>query len=259
MVQAGVLDSNMGDFLLLMLAIDTATKSGSVALLERERIIAARYFDAGLEHSRRLFVEIDDMLRHSQRQAGDLEGVAVSIGPGSYTGLRIGLSAAKGLCLASGAALVTVSTLDAIAAALPHCNQAVCAVVEARSGEVCWALYDTSDGTARATCAPRIDSVVEALQSLPQTPVIICGEGAVAFVELVQDFPHCRCAPEPNGKPQACYVAHLGHARLMAGESAQLESAEPEYMRTPNYETVVEQRSRKASATVGGHPQGARS
>ena len=241
-----------GDSLLLILAIDTATKSGSVAVLECGRIVGARYFDTGLEHSRRLFVEIDDLLGGcSQRQAADLDVVAVSVGPGSYTGLRIGLSAAKGLCLASGAALVTVSTLDAIAAGLPYCNRSVCAMVRARSGEVCWALYDTTDGHPRSLSAPRIDTVEELLQRLPSTPILLCGDGAVAFVDQLRDFPNWRCAPEPSGKPQACYVGYLGAAKLAAGETSELDLAEPEYMRTPNYETVVEQRSRQASALRG--------
>ncbi len=243
---------------MLTLAIDTATRSGSVALLDGEHIIGARYFDTKLEHSRRLFVEIDDLLERSGQSAAALEGVAISVGPGSYTGLRIGLSAAKGLCLASGAALVTVPTLEAIAAGLPYCTDAVCAIVGARSGEACWALYDTTDGRPRSMSSPRIDSVPEVLQRLPGKPVILCGEGAVAFVDLVQDFPHCRCAPEPVGKPQACYVGYLGHAKLMAGDTEELDSAEPEYLRTPNYETAVEQRARKASTASGGNAHRAR-
>jgi tRNA threonylcarbamoyladenosine biosynthesis protein TsaB len=243
---------------MLMLAIDTATRSGSVALLDKGHIVGARYFDTNLEHSRRLFVEIDELLERSAQQAAALDGVAVSVGPGSYTGLRIGLSAAKGLCLASGAALVTVPTLDAIAAGLPYCSDAVCALVGARSGETCWALYDTTDGDPRSLSAPRIDSVPEVLDRLPGAPVVLCGEGAVAFVDLVQDFPHYRCAPEPIGKPQACYVGYLGHAKLMAGDTEDLDSAEPEYLRTPNYETALEQRARKASTAVGSKTHHAR-
>ena len=240
---------------MLTLALDTATRSGSLALLEQDRIIGARYFHPPkLEHSRRLFVEVDDLLRSSGRQAESLDGVAVSVGPGSYTGLRIGLSAAKGLCLASGAALVTVSTMDAIAAGLPYSADTVCTIVGSRSGEVCWALYETADGHPKVVSASRIDPVPEVLPKLPsRTPVILCGEGAFAFVDLVRDFPHCRCAPEPVSKPLACYVGYLGHAKLKAGEAEKLDSAEPEYLRTPNYETAVQQRARKASTAMGGN------
>lgn len=245
---------------MLTLALDTATRSGSVALLEQDRIIGARYFHPPkLEHSRRLFVEVDDLLRSSGRQAESLDGVAVSVGPGSYTGLRIGLSAAKGLCLASGAALVTVSTMDAIATGLPYSADTVCTIVGSRSGEVCWALYETADGHPTVVSASRIDPVPEVLPKLPsRTPVILCGEGAFAFVDLVRDFPHCRCAPEPVSKPLACYVGYLGHAKLKAGEAEKLDSAEPEYLRTPNYETAVQQRARKASTAMGGNADHAR-
>lgn len=238
---------------MLVLAIDTAAHSGSVALLEKERILGARYFDTGLEHSRRLFVEIDDLLVRSERQAGALDAVAVSIGPGSYTGLRIGLSAAKGLCLGSGAALVTISTLDATAAGLPYCAHTVCAALSVRSGEVCWALYDTADGHPRALSAPRLDAAREALEQLPPRPLILCGEGAVAFDDLVQDFPHCQRAPGPIGTPRACYVGHLAGARLKAGDTDEIDAVEPEYLRTPTYKTLLEQRSRPSgAATVGG-------
>jgi len=249
-----------GEFQMLTLAIDTATGSGSVSLLEQDRIIGARYFNPPkLEHSGRLFVEVDDLLRSTGRQADALDGIAVSVGPGSYTGLRIGLSAAKGLCLASGAALVTVPTLDAIAAGLPYSADTVCTIVGSRSGEVCWALYETADGHPKVVSPSRIDPVPEVLPKLPpRTPVILCGEGAFAFVDLVRDFPHCRCAPDPVGKPLACYVGYLGHAKLKAGDSVDLDSAEPDYLRTPNYETAVQQRARKASAAAGGDADHAR-
>ena len=231
---------------MLVLAIDTASHSGSVALFEDERIIGARHFDTGLEHSRRLFVEIDEALSRSDRQAAALEGVAVSIGPGSYTGLRISLSAAKGLCLASGAALVTVSTLEAMAAGLPYCAHTVCAAVGVRSGEVCWALYDTSDGEPRQLSAPRLDAVQEAFERMPRGPLVLCGDGAVAFDDVVRDVPDCRRAPAPIGKPLACYVGHLAGARFRAGDTADIDAAEPEYLRTPTYKTLLEQRSGRA-------------
>ena len=129
-----------------ILALDTATPVGSVALCAAEGIVVSRYFDVGLQHSQRLFNEVEAALEAADMDVEGVRAIAVAIGPGSFTGLRIGLSAAKGLCLAAGKDLVTVSTLEALAARLPFARLPVSAVLDARKREVYAALYDTATG-----------------------------------------------------------------------------------------------------------------
>jgi tRNA threonylcarbamoyladenosine biosynthesis protein TsaB len=142
---------------MLLLAFDTATPVGSVCLLEDERLLAARYFDAGQHHSQHLFVELDGVFEVAGCEPTAVEAVAVTIGPGSFTGLRIGLSAAKGFCLARGAVLVPVPTLEALAARLPFSRMPVLALLDARRGEVYAGLYDTSGGPPQLLEGPRAD------------------------------------------------------------------------------------------------------
>ena len=92
----------------MILALDTATPVGSVALCAADGLVVSRYFDVGLQHSQRLFVEIEAALEVAGTVVGELAAVAISIGPGSFTGLRIGLGAAKGLSLAADKQLVAV-------------------------------------------------------------------------------------------------------------------------------------------------------
>ena len=135
--------------MVLILAFDTATPVGSVALVDEERVLVGRYFDLGLQHSQRLFVEIDQAFQTAGLSIDEVDGVGVTNGPGSFTGLRLGLSAAKGLCLAAGRALIPVPTLETLAARLPYARHPVCAMLDARKGELYAALYDTSAGDPR--------------------------------------------------------------------------------------------------------------
>ena len=103
----------------MLLALDTATPAGSVAVEESGRILSLRTFDAARGHSRRLFVEIDAALADAGRERSQIDGVAVTIGPGSFTGLRIGMSTAKGLCYGLEKPLCMVSSLAALAVRRP--------------------------------------------------------------------------------------------------------------------------------------------
>ena len=94
--------------------MDTSTQVGSVAIVDRERVIASRYFDIGMQHSKRLFTEIEQLCQLVNCAVADFTAIAVTIGPGSFTGVRIGLAAAKGLCLVDDKPLIAVSTLAAL-------------------------------------------------------------------------------------------------------------------------------------------------
>ncbi len=130
----------------MLLAIETATDVCAVALLDGERIVASRQTDVPRAHAARLAPMIAEVLADAALRAADLATVAVSVGPGSFTGLRIGIGTATGLCLATGAALVAVPTLDALVVAARDAgvNGHLVAVLPSRRGEV----YVGGDGTA---------------------------------------------------------------------------------------------------------------
>lgn len=220
---------------MLLLALDTATPAGSVALLTEERLLESRYFDVGLHHSRRLFTDIDAVVRNSQRDASEIDAVAVTIGPGSFTGLRIGLSAAKGLCLAHGSSLVTIPTLEVLAGRLPFSRHPICAMLDARRGEVYAGLYDTSAGMPRVLKPPRAIDPKALVTELRHTEIIFAGDGAAAHEQLLSELPLAIRAPMPCDRPDAATTGWLGLARIGQGEVADLAAVEPEYLRHPSY------------------------
>jgi len=220
---------------LLILAFDTATPVGSVALVDEEKIVVGRYFDIGLQHSQRLFVEIEEVFKTANATLEEADAVAVSIGPGSFTGLRIGLSAAKGLCLAADTALVAVSTLEALAARLPYARSPVCAMLDARKGEVYTALYDNSAGCPRPLSGPRAAAPNVLLDERAGAPTIYTGNGAHAYRELIAAAgPEARLAPPHCARPEAGAIGWLALAKLRAGETADLATVQPQYLRAPD-------------------------
>lgn len=218
---------------MLILALETTTPAGSVALVAEDRVLVSRYFDVGLQHGQLLFAEIDGALQVAGRSFGDLSAISVSIGPGSFTGLRLGLSAAKGFCLAGDLPLVAVSTLEALAGRLPYARHPVCPMLDARRQEVYAALYDTAEGYPRALSLPRAVAPQVLLAERAGAPTIFLGEGAFAYRELLAAYPQALQAPFPWSRPEAAIVGWLGLAKLKAGQIADLGAIEPDYLRGP--------------------------
>ena len=216
----------------MILALDTATPVGSVALYASEGLAVNRYFNVGLQHSQRLFVEIEAALAAAGVGMGQLEAVAVSIGPGSFTGLRIGLSAAKGLCLATDMALVTVSTLETLAARLPFARLPVCAVLDARKREVYTALYDTADGEPVELLAARAVVPSQLAEERAGQPTIFTGDGAEVYRDLWGS--QALIAPPSSSRPDAGTIGWLALSKLQKGETVDIESVEPDYVRPPD-------------------------
>ena len=218
----------------VILALDTATPVGSVALCGIEGVVVSRYFDVGLQHSQRLFSEVEAALEAADMDVGAVRAVAVAIGPGSFTGLRIGLSAAKGLCLAAGKDIVAVSTLEALAARLPFAHAPVCTVLDARKREVYAALYDTATGVPVELAPPRAIAPEQLVQERANEATIFTGDGATAYRDLLADNLAAQFAPLPCARPDAGTIGWLALSKLENGQTADLGSVEPEYLRSPD-------------------------
>ncbi len=218
----------------VILALDTATPVGSVALCTAEGIVVSRYFDVGLQHSQRLFSEVEAALEAADMDVGEVQAVAVAIGPGSFTGLRIGLSAAKGLCLAAGKDIVTVSTLEALAARLPFARLPICTVLDARKREVYAALYDTATGVPVELTSPRAIAPAQLARERANAATIFTGDGATVYRDLLADNSAAQFAPLPCARPDAGTIGWLALSKLENGQTADLDSLEPEYLRSPD-------------------------
>ena len=139
-----------------ILALETTAKSASVAVVENGTVLASAYQCSGLTHSRTLMPMVEDMLRNSELKREDLDAIAVAAGPGSFTGLRIGVSAAKGLAWALEKPCCAVSTLEGMAENLRHLDDAlvICAM-DARRNQVYNALFLAKDGELQRVSADR--------------------------------------------------------------------------------------------------------
>lgn len=160
-----------------ILAVETATSCQSVAVLDGARVLARSDEDAGGAHARRLVPTIDRLLKASGVTLPGLEGLAVSIGPGSFTGLRVGLATMMGLRAATGLPLAAVPTLEALAWNVPGAAVPLCPILRARTGEVYWARYRwTGQGTLQVLEAERVGSL-ELLVSSFSGATVVLGEG----------------------------------------------------------------------------------
>jgi tRNA threonylcarbamoyladenosine biosynthesis protein TsaB len=208
-----------------VLAVETSSLAGGVALLDDERLVAEYLLDVSVTHSERLLASVDRLLADARWTARELNGLAVAVGPGSFTGLRIAVSTVKGLALALDLPIAAVPTLDAMAAALPWAALPVCPVLDARKGEVYASRYRWDGGAMRREWEYLALSP-EALAQRLTEPVILAGDGAAAIRS-----PYARLVPAPRRLPSPACVGTLGLERLRRGETVAAAALAPFYLR----------------------------
>jgi tRNA threonylcarbamoyladenosine biosynthesis protein TsaB len=208
-----------------VLAVETSTLAGGVAVVEGERLVAEYLLDVSVTHSERLLSAIDRVLADAGWRPRDLQGLAVAIGPGSFTGLRVGISTVKGLALALGVPVAAVPTLDGMAAAMPWVALPICPVLRARRNEVYAAFYRW-DGEGPRRESEYLALPPDELSARLAGPTLLIGDGA----DAVQS-PHARRAPPPRRVPSPACVAVLGRARLALGEMVSATGLMPLYLR----------------------------
>ena len=217
---------------MLVMGVETSAMQGGVALVGDEGLISEYTLSVQATHSERLLPAIDRMLREAGVGLDALSGLAVSIGPGSFTGLRIGLSTIKGLAYSTGLPVVGVPTLEALAWSVPFAGWQICPVLDARKQEVYAALFRYENGTLvrvmeDTALAP------EALCARIRRRTIFLGDGLAAYGALFQRLLGDRMMvppPASRGSRPAC-VADLGRERLIRGERDPADSLVPRYLR----------------------------
>jgi tRNA threonylcarbamoyladenosine biosynthesis protein TsaB len=208
-----------------VLGVETSTPAGGVALLDGDRVLCEYVLDVRATHSERLMPAIDRLMRDAGWSPRDVEGLAVAVGPGSFTGLRIGLSTVKGLGVALGVPIAAVPTLDAMAAALPWTALPVCPVIDARKGEVYCSLYRW-DGVRMRREWDYLALRPGDLAARLDEPVVLVGDGAGS---IASRWGHR--VPPPRRLPSPATVAWLGGERLRAGHVVAAADLVPIYLR----------------------------
>lgn len=217
---------------MLVLGIETSTTQGGVALVGQTGLVSEYTLNIEVTHSERLLPTIDRMLQDAGLGLGAVQGIAVSIGPGSFTGLRIGLSTAKGLAYATGIPVVSVATLEALAWTVPSCRWPICPVLDARKQEVYTALFQ-HDPAGLVRLMEDVALAPEALCDKIRKPTLFLGDGLGSYGDLFRRRLGGKfLVPPPvsRGARPAC-VAGLGRLRLLRGEREALDGLVPRYLR----------------------------
>lgn len=238
-----------------LLAVDTATQTQSVALLEDERTVARSDRTVQGAHAKWLVPAIEDLLRRNNLALQDLGGLAVSVGPGSFTGLRVGLATMLGLRCVTGLPLVGVPTLDAMAWNLREADGQLCPVLKARTGEAYWAFYRwTATGDLTCLATERVGRIEDLAAGLLE-PTLVFGEGWQAFKEslrrcLGSRWACAREAPREASAASAVSVGRAGLRRLAMGAVVPVGFA-PRYVQRSEAELNWERGRKRASAQPG--------
>jgi tRNA threonylcarbamoyladenosine biosynthesis protein TsaB len=215
----------------MLLAIDTATNLAGIALLDEQAVRASYQWQTGRNHTVELMPNIIRLLGEAGARAEELGAVAVAIGPGSYTGLRIGLSVAKGFCLAHGAALVAVPTLDISAMGYLLRDEVLCAMLQAGRGRLAAGFYRVEAGQWRGSGGLFLGRAAELAEACAGQATYFAGELDGATVTVLRERLQVLAAFAPEGEwnrdPRV--LARLGWERLRQGLRENLETLSPVY------------------------------
>ena len=213
----------------MLLAIDTSTRYAGVALADGGRVISCRSWYSAVNHTAELMPAVAETLGAAGATVDDLEGIAVALGPGGFSALRVGMSVAKGLALAADKPVAGVGTLDLEAWPYREAGLPVCALLDAGRGEVATALF-------REGSRARPDSIVapEELAVEVGETRLFCGEGLQPYGELLRQWLGSRAVLAGNAPAARLYaLAALGRERLDAGDGDEVATLQPYYLRMP--------------------------
>ena len=236
---------------MIVLGIETSSLHGGVAVVGAEGLVAECILNLEVTYSERLLPAVERVLADAGLTVEDLGGLAVAIGPGSFTGLRIGLSTAKGLAAASGTPLVGVPTLKALAWSHPLSRYPICPILDARKGEVYCAMFRWAHGEFEQVMA---DAALPpaALAARIAEPTLFVGDGVAAYGRFLAGAlgPRAVFAPPSLSGARPVAVAALGRDRLLRGERDDPAALVPSYLRPSEAEL-------KRAAAAGAPSAGA--
>lgn len=217
-----------------ILALETSAKAVSVAVVEDGAVLAAAYQNIGLTHSVTLMPLMDGMLHNAGLTAADMDLIAVAAGPGSFTGLRIGVSAAKGLAWALGLPCCGVSTLEAMVENVRMFEGTVICAMDARRQQIYNAVFDCRGGVLTRRCEDRavaLETLADELKNDTQ-PKIVVGDGAkLCGIYLNAQGISCRMAPPDSRYQKAAGVALAAERLAQEGQTLTAQTLRPVYLR----------------------------
>ena len=231
-----------------ILSFDTSAKTAAVAVADEREILASAQITTALTHSQTLLPMAEGLFAAARLGLSDIDGIAVTAGPGSFTGVRIGISAAKGLAAARNLPCEGVSTLLSLAFNYRDTDCIVCAVMDARCNQVYNAIFEISGGKITRLCEDRAvlcEELAENLKKVSQNGekrVIIVGDGTDVFFPFAENIPGvCKSAPERRYQ-NAVSAALAAEDIFKNGLSVTPDKLLPVYLRLPQAERELKKK-----------------
>lgn len=225
-----------------ILALDTSSMMGSVAVADEEKVIAEELLNIEVTHSERLIPSVDAVLEKAGISISGVDGFGVAIGPGSFTGLRIGIAAVKGFAFCTRRPVVGISSLAALAYNLCGSEKPVISVLDARRGEIYVGVYVFEGDDARAILPDTVmkpEKVIEYAASLGKR-VTFVGDGIGRLRPLIEKQLRGAVIPPPGiNHPRASNIAWLALKRIAAGNADDLVALNPNYIRKSDAELLT--------------------
>ncbi len=235
---------------MLILAFETSAKAASVALMDEQKLLGESYQNTGLTHSQTLMVMAEDLLKQCGKTVSDVSAVAVAEGPGSFTGVRIGVAAAKGFAWGGELPCCGVSTLEAMAESLGAYQGYVCPCMDARRSQVYNALFYVNHGKLERIQEDRAIALADLALELKalEGPIFLVGDGSnLTYNTLSREIPNLVLPPEHRMHQRATGVAILAAKKIAAGETGDGNALTPNYLRLSQAERERLERARPAA------------
>ena len=233
----------------MILAVETSAKSASIALVNDKKVIGEFFINAGLTHCETLFSMIKNLLHECKLTAADIDYYAVSIGPGSFTGIRICVCAVKGMAEPAHIPCVEISTLEAIATGAADLDGLICCVMDARRNQVYNALFRSHHGHLKRLCEDRAISVEDLFVELQQLqgPVFLVGDGSDLCYNKYRENASIHIVSPVLRLQTAIGVALAAEYKIANGQVSLPESITPSYLRPSQAERERLERLKRTS------------
>lgn len=234
-----------------ILSMECSATPASVAIIEDGKVLAHEFVNVKLTHSQTLMPMTENVLNHAQLTINDIDGLCISNGPGSFTGVRIGISAIKGLAAPKNLPCVAVSTLRAMAENYNGVDCIVCAVMDARCNQVYNALFEINGDNIIRLCDDRAllcEELANEIKNLSQNHdkcVIIVGDGTDIFYPFVETYKNVRKSAPQNRFQNAVGVGLVAFDSFQKGETIEASALLPFYLRLPQAERELKAKEEK--------------
>ena len=234
-----------------ILSMECSATPASVAIIEDEKLIASSFVNVRLTHSQTLMPLVENLLSSAKLNINDIDGFAITNGPGSFTGVRIGISAVIGLAAPKNIPCVAVSTLRAMAENYCDTDCFVCAVMDARCNQVYNALFSIENGKITRLCEDRallcdeLAKEIETLSQNAQKSIIIVGDGADIFYPFVKNLENVKISSPQRRYQNAVSVGFCSLEDFKTQETISGETLLPFYLRLPQAERELKAKEEK--------------